>query len=335
MFIHNSRLPHVLRPELYSCPKQYDLEMVQLFEPAWHVVGSVADAARDGDFLTLNLLGKPIIVRNFQGKFQAFLNVCPHRHSLLTHLSCGNSPELRCQYHGWEFTRDGSTAKIPDAQGFRPIPGGPEKLRAFRTEVRGPMIYVSLSDDSPGLAEQLGPLTEVCDEFPCERWRQSATWKYEFPANWKVVVENTVESYHVPEVHSKTLVAFGREDQTTHEIHDRATVMRSPIVSPAIYRNVTDWLMPLLEPGCSNLYRLHHGFPHLFLIRIDAMLQVMSVQPISPEACRLTVHVFTLRAVRESFHTRVLTRFWGDSKPASFEKSLPKTQYFTRTCIWV
>ena len=314
MFVNQCRLPHVLKPDLYFCPEHYQKEIRLLFRPSWQVVGSLSDIPNDGDFLTRELFGTPIIVRNFQGSVHTFLNVCPHRHCLLSHEPSGNSAVLTCQYHGWEFNSDGHTGKIPFAQNFRPMPGGPECLKKFRPEVRGPMIFVNLNDDAPDLGSVPGPLIPVCDEFPAARWRQADTWSYDFEANWKVVVENTVEAYHVPTVHPKTLVSFGTEEEIEHVITPDGTIMRSPIVSPAYYNWIADRLLPHLQPGCTHRYRLHHTFPNLFMMRIDAMLQVMVVYPTSPETCHMTVHVFTLRAENETAVSRTITKFWGGLK---------------------
>ena len=322
MYIHQSRLPHVLKPNLYFCPEQYQKELDLLFRTSWQAVASLSDLPNDGDFLTRDLLGTPIIVRNFGGTIRTFLNVCPHRHCLLSHESSGHSKELTCQYHGWEFTADGRTGKIPFAHVFRPMPGGPECLKPFRTEVRGPLIFVSLDDDIPKLDDAPGLLVPVCDEFPAERWHQAGAWSYDFNANWKVVVENTVEAYHVPTVHPKTLVRFGAEEEVEHVIVPEGTIMRSPIVSPELYRRIANYLLPLVEPGCTHLYRLHHTFPNIFMMRIDAMLQVMSVFPTSPESCHMTVHVFTLKAVKETFRSRLMTKLWGRLKASVIRQVL-------------
>lgn len=314
MFVHNARLPHVLRPNLYSCPQQYALEQDRLFAPVWHLVGTISEAQNNGDFFTRDLAGTPIIVRNCDGEWHTFLNVCTHRHCMLTHEKSGHQPVLTCQYHGWEFLTDGRTGKIPEAQHFRPMPGGPECLKKFPTEVRGNLIFVSLRQTPDSLDSQLGPLLEVCNEFPASRWKQCDRWSYEFNANWKIVVENTVESYHVSTVHPKTLVNFGQEENMQHVIADNSTIMRSEIYAPAAYLRLSNWLLPTLEPGCRHLYNLYHGFPNIFLIRIDAMLQVMIVEPLSPETCRLTVYVFILKAAQESLRSRLLTSVWGRLK---------------------
>lgn len=322
MFVHNARLPHVLRPRLYSCPEQHVLEQFRLFGPIWHLAGSLSDIPEPGDFFTRDLMGTPIIVRNCDGQIHTFLNVCPHRHCMLTHEAQGNKSVLTCQYHGWEFLPDGRTGKIPDAQSFKPIPGGPECLRKYPTEVRGPLIFISMAEHPEPLDSQLGPLTAVCEEFPSDRWAQCDRWNYEFNANWKIVVENTVEAYHVHSVHPKTLVHFGPDEEVEHLIFERASVMRANIFQPAEYLRIAEWVLPSLQPGCQHRYNLYHGFPNIFLIRIDAMLQVMVVEPLSPETCRLTVCVFVLKAAKETALTRKITSDWGAMKSKAIREIL-------------
>jgi choline monooxygenase len=322
MFVNDTRLPHVLPPRLYSCPNHYQLEVSNLFCPNWLVVGCVPEAPNHGDFFTRELLGTPILVRNENGQFHTFLNVCPHRHSLLTCEQSGSSPTIQCQYHGWEFSSDGRTGKIPDAQHFRPMPGGPECLQKYPTEIRGPLVFVCLNAQPKPLDAQLKELLPVCEEFKASRWQFSDAWHYDFPVNWKIVVENTVETYHVASVHPKTLVSFGKDSEIFHEIYSTGTIMKASIESPATYRRLAEWLSNKLEPGSSPQYRLHHGFPSLFMIRIDAMLQVMTVTPCSPNACRLDVYVFTLRAAKETILSRFLTKRWGRFKCSLIRKVL-------------
>ncbi len=314
MFIHQSRLPHVLPPRLYHCPQQHDRELTHLFRPGWQCVGTVANARTSGSFFTTTRLGKPLLVRQEAGVFHTFLNVCPHRHSLLSSATHGCSEKLTCQYHGWQFDCDGRSARIPDAQSFRPIPGGPEPLQKFPTEVRGPLIFAALEPTSITLSEQLGPLEFGCAEFPATRWHRADSWSYDFAANWKLVAENTVESYHVESVHPRTLVRATSPERTEHEIHPQGTIMRADVVAPALYYRLADWVLPRLQPGCTHRYHLYHAFPGLFLIRIDAMLQVMNLIPTSPHTSAMRVDVFVLKAARETFFTRQMTRQWGRLK---------------------
>src|SRR6059058_5877800 len=101
MFIHQSQLQPLLRPDQNYSEEQYRAELRHLFLPAWHPVATTGELARPGSFVTLNLLDTPFLVRNFDGELRAFLNVCPHRHSQLTVEPRGRSERLRCRYHGW------------------------------------------------------------------------------------------------------------------------------------------------------------------------------------------------------------------------------------------
>lgn len=322
MFIHHSKLPHPLSPKLYSDGEQYQRELDQLFLPSWQCVGSIADAPKSGDYFTLERFGKPLLVRNEGGVYHTFLNVCPHRHAMLTNCAQGHSERIVCQYHGWEFTIDGRSAKIPDATSFRPMPGGPECLVKFSTETRGPLIFASLSTSPQPLAAALGEMAAPCDEFPAERWHRAETWSYNFEANWKVVAENTVETYHTDSVHPTTLVMAASEEQSEHEVYASGTIMRADIIAPPRYYRLASFILPRLEPGCSHRYQLHHSFPGLFLIRIDAMLQVMSLWPTSPNSCRMRADVFVLKARRETLLSRQLTKFWGRLKCGVIKKIL-------------
>src|ERR687885_658084 len=166
MFVHKHRLEHLLRPAHYSDPAHYRTELERLFLPGWHLVATRPDLPRPGDFQTFELFGRPVQLRNMDGEYHAFLNVCAHRHCLLTDRPRGNSPALRCQYHGWEYTREGRTARIPDAGCFRPFDRQNARLVKFRTAACGDLIFVSLSADGPSLAGHLGDYySKVAESF--------------------------------------------------------------------------------------------------------------------------------------------------------------------------
>ena len=156
MFVHQSRLKHVLPPECYWKEEFHQLELAQVFQSTWHLVASKSDIPNVGDFLTLELLDKPLIIRNFGDQIHTFLNVCGHRHCMLTNEPKGNSPRLRCQYHGWEYDEDGRTGRIPEAKCFAPWERDRAHLPKFRTECCGELIFVSLDPHVCSLETFLG-----------------------------------------------------------------------------------------------------------------------------------------------------------------------------------
>ena len=222
MFTNQHHLKHLLRPEHYTSAEQYRLELRHLFQPAWHPLAVKSDLAKPGDFLTFDLLETPILVRNFDGELRAFLNVCPHRHSRLTGKARGNTEKLRCQYHGWEFNENGGTGKIPDAKAFRPWDRENACLKSFRVDTCGDLVFVNFQPTGPTLREWIGPVWEVWQSYG-GAYRHAATWEADFPCNWKVVLENSLESYHIPQVHPTTFKDYSTEENSWHELTDRFT----------------------------------------------------------------------------------------------------------------
>ena len=298
MFTNQHYLRHLLRPEHYTSASHYQAELRHLFLPAWHPLATVGELARPGDFLTFDLLDTPILLRNCDGQLRAFLNVCPHRHSKLTENLRGHSPRLRCQYHGWEFRQDGGTGKVPDARAFRPWDRENACLRQFRVETCGDLVFVNLSDTGVTLREWIGPLWELWQSYG-GAYRHAATWEEDFPCNWKVVLENSLESYHIPEVHPKTFKEFSPEAISWHELDERFTTYKT--IPPNDFAGrAQNWIVRRLGQPVTNEYWHRNLHPHITGASLDSMRMMQCVFPTSPTTCRYRSIFFTLRGHRRS-----------------------------------
>ena len=294
MFIHQSRLEHLLAPDQYFSPEQHRTELERLFLPGWHFVATLADLPRHGDFLTMELLGHPLQVRNIDGEIHAFLNVCAHRHCLLTHQPKGFDPHFRCQYHGWEYTKEGRTGRIPDAHCFRPFDRENARLRKFRTERSGELVFVSLADEGPGLRDYLGPFHETCCRYFAPPYRQSWKWETEYAANWKVVVENSLESYHIPCLHAKTFGTPPPEETCEHDLNEAYTTFRTP-EPPGLITKIQRWIVRRMGLTPTSVYVHHHAHPNLIFTSLDVHRMAQLVIPTSPTTCRHIVWLYTIR----------------------------------------
>ncbi len=306
MFTNQHYLRHLLRPEHYTSESHYRAELDHLFLPAWHPLATLGDLARPGDFLTFDLLETPILLRNFDGELRAFLNVCPHRHSKLTEKQRGNSPRLRCQYHGWEYHQDGGTGKIPDARAFRPWDRENSCLRRFRVETCGDLVFVNLSDTGVTLREWIGPLWELWQSYGGS-FRHAATWEQDFPCNWKVVLENSLESYHIPQVHPKTFKDFSPEDISWHELDEKFTSYKT--IPPNDFASRAQaWIARRLGHPVTNEYWHRNLHPHTTGASLDTVRMMQCVFPTGPTTCRYRAIFFTLRGQRRSPFAWVLSR---------------------------
>jgi len=292
MFVNQSRLRHVLTPDQYYSEKQYQLEMECLLLPGWHFIASAAELPRPGDFLTLEFLGHPLQLRNFDGEIVAFLNVCPHRHCLLTHEPKGSDPRFRCQYHGWEYTKDGQTGRIPDAQCFRPWDRENARLTRLRSARCGDLVFVSLAEDGPDLADYLGPLQATVAEWFSYPYRQVWKWQADYTSNWKLPVENSLETYHIPCLHAKTFRNFPQEENVAHVLTEHYTSFSTDEmdswVKKAIRRTVKRLGLRL-----TGRYTHHLVHPNLIFIGMDVFNMAQLVVPTSATTCRTVVWLFT------------------------------------------
>jgi choline monooxygenase len=296
MFTHQHHLRHLLRPEHYTSETQYRAELRHLFRPAWHPLAARSELANPGDFLTFDLLETPILLRNFGGELRAFLNVCPHRHSKLTEKPRGHAEKLRCQYHGWEYTQDGRTGKIPDAKAFRPWDRENSCLKPFRVDTCGDLVFVCLDDAAPPLREWLAPVWDAWGTY-APPYRHAATWEADFPCNWKVVLENSLESYHIPEVHPKTFKEFPDETNAWHELTERFTSFKT-IPPRDLPGRGMDWIVRRLGTPVTREYWHRVLHPHATGSSLDVFRMMQCVFPTGPTTCRYRCIFFTLRGTR-------------------------------------
>jgi choline monooxygenase len=294
MFVNKGRLPSLLQPADYVAEEQYRRELEAVFLPAWHLVGTIHDAPRSGDYLTTTLCQKPVLVRNFDGEFHAFLNVCAHRHSLLSNLPCGRSWKLSCQYHGWEYEKDGRTGRIPEAKGFKPWDRANLRLHKFRVERCGELLFVSLTANGPSLREFLGTQWESWhDAFDGQHFQYATSWQLECPCNWKIPTENGLESYHMTNVHRFTLGPFPDERNCEHVLDERYTSFSTPVPVNWLQR-VQTLLLRLIGARVTNRYEHHLVHPHLQFSTHDVTRLAMTVLPTSPTSCLFRSWIFTV-----------------------------------------
>lgn len=301
MFIHQNQLAYQLAAESYYSPEQLELETERLFLPTWHFIGSKADLPRSGDFRTLELFGQPLLVRNCDGEHHAFLNVCSHRHCLLTHQPKGHSERLSCQYHGWEYEASGRTRKIPDAGCFRPFDRENARLKKFRLQSCGELLFVSLADEGPDLRDYLGDFYAVAAERFSEPWRQALAWEHDYPSNWKLPVENTVESYHLPCIHTGIFAGvYPSEEAQQHELHERHTTLTHDITENRSLTFWQGWSARALGATPQNKYIHRLTYPHFVIAYSDVMAHAQVYLPTSPTTSRTIVRAYSYWGTRRT-----------------------------------
>jgi choline monooxygenase len=313
MFLSQSHIPQVLSADDYTSQVQHDLEVERLFLPGWHCVALTSELPHDGDFLTLKLFGRPLIVWRSADEFHTFLNVCAHRYTTLSDQPCGHMKgRLRCQYHGWEYDETGNTRKIPDARSFRPMSPGMLGLTKYRTEVCGQAIYMTFDDLAPTLAEWLGPVSELSQAWITPDHVPVLMDIREHAANWKVVVENFLEAYHLECLHPTTFGTYPDESRCTHEFYDGWDWYRDDYSKQG---NRLEWLISR-GAGLEPKYTWHHllRYPNTIYCVMALYSFVQTTVPTGPQQCRVFTRIVVHPGVRGRLRARIMgaiLRGWG------------------------
>jgi choline monooxygenase len=184
-------------------------EAESLVTTQWMCIALADDVAAPGDLHPVTLAGMPLVVtRGRDLEVRVFHNVCSHRGSLLVdEPQCGVA-RITCPYHQWMYGLDGTLEHTPHAGGFR-VHTAPEidrdahGLRQIRSEVWNGFVFIDLSGTALPFDEHIRPTADRLApvDFSLFRHDRSLDGHYTLQSNWKTIVENFVESYHVPQVH--------------------------------------------------------------------------------------------------------------------------------------
>lgn len=194
------RIP--LPPEIYSSKDILKMEIENIFRREWLCTGHVSELKRPGDYLTFDLVDHPVlVVRDRADELRAFSNVCRHRSARVVDGS-GNASVLVCPYHSWTYELNGQLRGAPF---MKPEQVKDVCLNELQLEVWQGLIFVNLDQHTNPLAPRLESLREEIGQFNLAGMEVVHTYDDEVDCNWKVLVENFCESYHVFRVHKTTL----------------------------------------------------------------------------------------------------------------------------------
>lgn len=197
----------LIPPRFYTDPKRHAQELSGLFRQSWIFAGLLLELQGLAHQVVRIADTEVLLQCDKDGRPRAFLNVCAHRHAQLC--SPGkHKGAVRCPYHGWVYDRQGVPVGIPSKQAFPEVVAQPgqHRLTEFNCEAAGQFAFVRLSDEGPGLREYLGTQYEFLERASLGMNSITDEFRKDVDANWKVVIENSLEGYHVPAVHSNTFM---------------------------------------------------------------------------------------------------------------------------------
>jgi choline monooxygenase len=236
---------------VYISPAFYEAEQTMLFRRGWLCLGRADDLPSSGDYLVTDIGAISLAtLRGRDGAIRSFANSCLHRMTRLLDGKGNCAGRIICPYHAWTYRDDGQLAAAPHmdkAAGFDP---SAVRLRELRTELWEGFVFATLDQNITPVAERLRPIEHVISRYHAEGYGKVLDIDMTTEANWKLLHENFMESYHLPFVHRGSLgkqeslgVASGFEASQAYSIHRSIKHLDSPrgLAHPSNTLLTGDW----------------------------------------------------------------------------------------------
>jgi nitrite reductase/ring-hydroxylating ferredoxin subunit len=193
-----------MMPEIETLRRLHGEDGLALLRRSWLPLARSAELSEPGSFLTLSVLGQPLLlVRDRSGTAKALANVCSHRHATVAD-GAGRTRRFVCPYHAWTYDLDGTFVSAPCAKDDLPDAAVLALQNYAAIEWQG-WILVCLEGSPPIPAETAPALDAQLAALGVDTWVTARTLDYPSAWNWSLMVENFTESYHHLAVHRTTL----------------------------------------------------------------------------------------------------------------------------------
>jgi choline monooxygenase len=305
-----------LTPQDYCTEAGLARENQDVFETTWQLVGLASSINAPGQYLATEVGRIPVVVRNFDGELSALLNVCAHRHCTLVSAATGQSEKLKCPYHGWEYGADGRTRKIPAAKNFPDFDRERYRLNKFSLERCGDLLFVRIASHGPSLKDWMGELFERLEE-----WTSAPIWKpviyrtVPAPSNWKVPVEVSLESYHIPEIHPQSFGEDPGESESQHSFSPYTTSFSTSFIGPRLIdrfmHHYERFLLRIMGAPFLGMYQHHHVFPNLLISHTDSLTLFQVVRPTGASTSFSDVWQYGRQSTRKNPLSRLTAAIWA------------------------
>ncbi len=192
---------------VYHDQAVYAEEMKQIFRGDWVFVCAQGQLPNPGDYYALTLGGESIVILHGQdGNIRALSNICRHRGTPLLDEGYGTAEKnITCPYHAWVYSQDGKFKGAPFTRKIKPNKAE-HCLPTFALENWMGLLFVNLSETPTPFKERLSGIDDFLQVYQAETFIHSTHTPAEiWQSNWKLAVENAIESYHLFKVHEETL----------------------------------------------------------------------------------------------------------------------------------
>jgi choline monooxygenase len=283
--------------ENYLDPIRFSAELATLrsFPSVFLPSAAIPNA---GDHAERATFGVPLFaMRDHDGRARVFRNSCRHRGMALVE-GPGCSHALVCRYHGWTYRLDGSLSHVPHPEAFPDLDMSARGLvEVDSREVDGLIVIGPLQSPAPGADTAMAALADGSpwrDKLlPAERL--FAVRPNVRAMNWKVLVEQFLEGYHIRTTHKNTFYPIQYDDLNVIEPFGPNTRITFP------YQNI-ERLRGRPESTWNVGHRVtyvYHLFPNVMVATFPNQTLVITIDPIDIDHTTVTIYAMVTTDVAE------------------------------------
>ncbi len=324
------RMFHKLPVVAYTSQSWFQHEQEAIFSNTWRYAGFAEDVAEPGQFISVQAgLNNIFIVMGRDRRLRAFHNICRHRGTQLLRAVGKTQKAITCPYHDWTYDLEGNLVSVPEEKKeFAQIDKSCLGLKPATVDIWRSMLFVHPDPRAESIVNWFGDIephlgshrVEDLVEYP------DAATAHTINANWKIVVENYIDVYHLSHLHTGTLFMYDHARAKYGFIGPHYAFWEP--LSPEYEDNIEARSpMPLIlekDKLCASVPML---FPGLGLSETENSWSIFHIVPLAPDLTEVKTRTRVKNDSERAF-SRQSTRsadFWSKSVTGKYpyDKNTP------------
>ncbi len=277
----------------FACPQLLEQEQDVFFRNTPLCMGLSSELPEPNTYWSDNVTGIPILmVRDGEGRFRAYANVCRHRGGRVVPEGRGSRDRFTCPYHAWTYGNDGKLLEVNKGSRFANQSSIDLPLITLPSaELCGTLWVRPTPGDPVDEEESLAGLQDDLVHWKLSSHPHAGTQAIDARMNWKLGIDSFGELYHINVLHAETAAQEVMGDLQTFDsfeknlrmvaANQRFNLMRMLIPDPAHwpYKQIT-----------STTYFL---YPNVIMAVGPMGVDFFRIFPLggSPSKCR-TIHTW-------------------------------------------